>query len=294
MIDDRETAVPPSSLAARLWHRIPALLRAILVGFLVLQVGGAVSGALLLVNLKLSPRAPWFLPATIAWLWLFWRYANGWGWPPSTSRSRRVALRGRPLSGRVWAWSLFAGLLGMASVMGLVFVTARFGSLPPEAARAPFDVTSYPWWTVLSIFLAIAATAGVVEEAAFRGYMLSTIQRRHGWLTGIAFVGLMFYLAHLSHAYATLAFLPFFLIYSGFHGLLVYLTRSILPSVVLHSIADFVVVPMQFGVVPDPGHLKFVTHGGFTLVLAAAAALPFRRLAAVAREEGLAEADFRE
>ena len=62
--------------------------------------------------------------------------------------------------------------------------------------------------------LSVAATAGVVEEAAFRGYMLSIIEARHGWVAGILIVALLFYAAHLSHAYATIAFLPFFMAYS--------------------------------------------------------------------------------
>jgi membrane protease YdiL (CAAX protease family) len=188
----------------------------------------------------------------------------------------------------VWFWSLLAGALGMVSVMGLVFVTSKFGNLPGKAFEPPFAVSTYPWWTVLSIFLSIAATAGVVEEAAFRGYMLSAIARRHGWIVGIVVVGVVFYVAHLSHAYATLAFLPFFLAYSALHGLLVYLTRSILPSVVLHAVADFIVVPMQFGVIPGPGESTFVTHGGLTTVFALAATPAFVRLAAIARESNLA------
>jgi hypothetical protein len=37
----------------------------------------------------------------------------------------------------------------------------------------------------VSVFAAVALTAAVVEEAAFRGYMLSGIQRRFGWAVGI-------------------------------------------------------------------------------------------------------------
>lgn len=184
---------------------------------------------------------------------------------------------------------MIAGGLGMISVMGLIFVTSRFANLPQEAYQAPFDVSAYPSWTVFCIFLNIATVAGVVEEAAFRGYMLSQIQRRHGWIIGIVITGLMFFVSHLSHAYASLAFLPFFLTYSLFHGILVYVTRSILPSIVLHTVADFIVVPMQYGVIAGPGDSTFVTHGALTLIFGVAAVPAFRRLATIAREERLAE-----
>jgi hypothetical protein len=52
---------------------------------------------------------------------------------------------------------------------------------------------------------------------------------------------------HLSHAYATLVFLPFFLAISAVHGLLVKYSGSIRPSVLLHALADFVVIPVSYG-----------------------------------------------
>lgn len=289
MIDEAGMTSRLSSWA--LWQRVPVVVRAVVVGLLVLQIGGAVPGILLVTSLKRSPEVPWFLPATGVWLWFFWRYVKGWGWPAATARMRQADLRGRSLSGRVWFWSLLAGALGMASVMALVFVTSRFGNLPEKAYEAPFDVSTYPWWTVLSIFLSIAGTAGVVEESAFRGYMLSAIARRHGWIAGIAIVAAVFYIAHLSHAYATAAFLPFFLAYSALHGLLVYLTRSILPSIIIHSVADFIVVPIQFGVIAVPSESRFVTHGGLSIALALAAIPAFWRLAAIARENNLVAED---
>jgi len=89
-----------------------------------------------------------------------------------------------------------------------------------------------------------------VEEAGFRGFMLSPIQRRHGWSVAILITGFMFFLDHhLSHAYATFAFLPFFLAISVVHGLLVRFTGSICPSVLLHGVADFLLVPVMYGLV---------------------------------------------
>jgi len=280
---------PDAPLVLRLWQGLPIILRAIIVGMLILFVGQLPPGVFLLTSLKLSPSIPWFLPATLFWLWLFWQYLSGKGWPHSTAQQRLDDLRGRRLTGRVWIWSMIAGGLGMISVMGLIFVTSRFANLPKVAYEAPFDVSTYPSWTVFCIFLNIAAVAGVVEEAAFRGYMLSHIQRRHGWIIGIVITGVMFFVSHLSHAYASIAFLPFFLAYSLLHGYLVYLTRSILPSIVLHTVFDFIVVPMQYGVIANPGHSTFVTHGALSLIFGIAAVAAFRRLATIAREEKLAD-----
>ena len=71
-------------------------------------------------------------------------------------------------------------------------------------------------------------------------------------MDGVAILvsGMMFWLDHhLSHSYATVAFLPFFVAISVVHGLLVKYSGSIRPSAVLHAIADFIVIPITYGLV---------------------------------------------
>ena len=216
------------------WSKVPIILRAILLGLLILIVGQLPTG-LIFFNLQTTASIPWFLPITLIWLWLLWRYLNGWGWPSSTAQIRSQNLGANKIPAKVWFWSILGGGIGLMSVLGLTFVISHHFELPAEAYEAPFDVTLFPTWTIFSFFVSIAVTAGVVEEAAFRGYMLSQLQKRYGWPWGILITAIVFYVVHLSHAYATIAFLPFFLAYSILHGYLVYLTRSILPSVFLHA-----------------------------------------------------------
>ena len=235
---------------ARLWRRLPVIVRAILIGELVVSIGGLLPELAIVANLKTSPQVPWLLVVTGLWLWLFWWYLSGGGWPKITSDTRRQDLRGGPLSGRMWKWALVAGTFGILCTIALGFTLARLANVPRDAFKAPVDFSVYPRLTVISALLAISATAGVVEEAGVRGFMLSPIQRRHGWSIAILITGLMFFLDHhLSHAYATFAFLPFFLAISVVHGLLVRFTGSIRPSVVLHGVADFCLVPVMYGLV---------------------------------------------
>jgi hypothetical protein len=133
---------------------IVTTLRAVLLAFAILYVGGVVSGAVMFANLKLAPALPLFLPGTVLWLWLFWRYVRGDGWPRS-----------------------------------------------------------------------------------------------------------------------------FFLAHGLTMGLLVFYTRSITPGIVLHAVSDFIVLPMQYGVIPSAGESAFVWQG-WLLLLAGTAAVPaFRQLA---------------
>jgi membrane protease YdiL (CAAX protease family) len=232
------------------WNRLPAIIRGIVVAELVVTIGTIPPSIAVLLNLRTSPSIPWMLLATAAWLWFFWWYLSGHGWPRSTQEARRRDLRAPSLSKPAWTWALVAGTLGITGAIAMAFVTARVAHLPREAFAAPIDFSKYAALTVICAIACISATAGVVEEAGFRGFLISPIQRRHGWTIAILISGIMFFLDHhLSHAYATFVFLPFFLAVSVVHGLLVKYSGSIRPSVLLHALADFIVIPVSYGLV---------------------------------------------
>ena len=275
----------------RLWNRLPVIVRAIIIGELVVSIGGLPPPLAIIANLRTTPRVPWMIVPTALWLWLFWWYLRGGGWPRQTAESRKHALRGDSLPARVWGWALLAGTFGIASTLALGFATLRVAGVTREGFASPINLSNYPMLSVICAIASISATAGVVEEAGFRGYMLSPIQRRHGWIVGILITGFMFFLDHhFSHAYATFAFLPFFLAISIVHGLLVKYSGSIRPSVVLHGIADFLVIPIMYGLV-GLFSVTPVSQTGFdaelaiclalTLFFALAAVVPFRRLAII-------------
>jgi membrane protease YdiL (CAAX protease family) len=266
-----------------LWRRLPALLRGALVAVAILLVGQLPPGVFLVLGLRFTPTIPWFLAGTAIWLVAFWMYLGGRGWPAGTRASRRRDLRGAPLAPAIWRWSLLAGGLGVVSAFCVALLTGLVADLPAAAFEAPFDLSPYPWWTTLAFFLNIALVAGVVEEAAFRGYMLSVVERRHGWVAAIASVAALFYLVHLGHAYATAALLPFFMAYSLLHGLLVFLTRSILPSVVIHALGDAVILPMQYGVFPNPLGASVSNHVLLVVATALASGLVMVHLARLTR-----------
>jgi membrane protease YdiL (CAAX protease family) len=237
-------------MLSHFWNRLPAILRGILVAELVVTIGTTPPSVAVILNLRTSPSIPWMLIVTAGWLLFFWWYVSGHGWPRSTQEARRRNLRAPLLSKRAWIWALIAGTLGITGMIAMAFVTARLAHLPREAFSAPIDFSKYGALTIISAIACISATAGVVEEAGFRGFLISPIQRRHGWTIAILISGIMFFLDHhLSHAYATFVFLPFFLAISVVHGLLVKYSGSIRPSVLLHALADFIVIPVSYGLV---------------------------------------------
>lgn len=264
------------SSLSRFVSRTPALVRGVFAAFALLVVGGAPPGVALVLSLRLRAETPWFLLVTVAWIGLFWWWARGGGPPRHLGEARRANARDGPLAVRPWLGSLLAGGLGVAGAMSLALLTARLAKTSQGQLDAAFDLALLAPATAIAAIAAIAMTAGVVEEIAFRGYMLSVVQRRHGWTVGILATGLAFFAAHLDHGYASLAYLPMFLAYSVVHGLLVRATGSIRPSIVLHAVGDFLMLPLQYGIVGADWHLPAGTCAAFAVGFFAASALAFR------------------
>jgi Type II CAAX prenyl endopeptidase Rce1-like len=215
-------------MLSHFWNRLPAILRGILVAELVVTFGTIPPSMAVILNFRTSPSIPWMLVVTAAWLSFFWWYVSGHGWPRSTQEARRRDLR---------APSLFEARMDMGAHCRDTwdyrhdrdgFRDGASGASAAGGVRAPIDFSKYRALTIICAIACISATAGVVEEAGFRGFLISPIQRRHGWTIAILISGIMFFLDHhLSHAYATFVFLPFFLAISVVHGLLVKYSGSI-------------------------------------------------------------------
>src|SRR5438105_580889 len=156
-----------------MWRRIPVIVRAVVIGFLVTGTITVPWAMLASLNLKHWPTIPWSALATAPLLWLYWQYLKGKGWPASTAQSRRANLRAQPLSSGVWGMSLFAGMIGLGALLAFQAVLARLVSLPPEQEMP--DVSNMPSLTLLVLVVMGSVVAGVTEEAGFRGYMQGMI-----------------------------------------------------------------------------------------------------------------------
>ena len=226
------------------WQRLPIILRAILTGIAVLFAGtvpwSGIAGHAFFAgwNLRIFSSVPWAILPTSAYLWLYWRYLDGSGWPSSTAQARRMNLRANPLSAEVWGMSLFAGTIGLATLFPLLRIMNRLAILPAEAEPITMP-PQMPFVTVFLLLVMSSVVAGIVEEAAFRGYMQGPIERRYGPAVAIIVNGTVFGLAHYNHHPASvLVMLPFYLAVTAVYGGLAYATNSILPGMVLHAAGD--------------------------------------------------------
>ena len=220
------------ALVYALWRRLPVLVQAVITGLAVATAGTVPWAALVAANIKHKPALPWAVPIMAVYLWFFWRYVRGEGWPQSTAEARRASSRANGLMADLWGPALLAGVLGLVSVLLLQGVLSRVVALPQQR---DLDVSQYPVLTVLLWVLMSAVVSGVVEETSFRGYVQRPIERRHGPVVAILVTGSLFGLVHFSHPEVTLVLLPYYMAVAAVYGALAHLTDSTLPSMVLHG-----------------------------------------------------------
>ena len=215
-----------------LWVRLPVIVQAVVTGLAVATAGTVPWATLASANIKYQPALPWAVPIMAVYLWVFWRYVRGEGWPRSTAAARRASSRANALPSDLWGPALLAGVLGLVSVLLLQGVLSRLVALPPQR---DLDVAKSPALSVLLWVLMSGVVAGVVEETAFRGYLQRPIERRHGPVIAILVTGTLFGLVHFTHAEVTLVLLPYYVAVAAVYGALAHLTDSTLPSMVLHG-----------------------------------------------------------
>jgi len=185
---------------------------------LVMIAGTVPRNLLFLANLSFFNRVPWAAPVAAVGLWFFWKYL---GRP-----------YGRPIPGRVWRWAMASGVTGIVALVFGLRVVNRLVVLPEQ--KLP-DLSGVPDVTVVSLLLMAAPVAGVVEETAFRGYMQAPIERRSGLLLAILITGTMFAVAHLDF---TWILWPYYLAVAALYGVVAHMSRSVLPSMVLHTMGN--------------------------------------------------------
>jgi len=227
-----------------LWRRLPVVVRAVVSGWLVTSVGTGLWVLLTIANQKYFTSLPWAMLPTAGYLWLLWRYLRGEGWPRETAEARRESLRANRLSPEVWSAAIGSGLLGLIWVLVVQQVLNRMVRLPQQIVP---DTSHIPAVTLVGLLFMAAIVAGVVEEAAFRGYMQGPIEKRHGPVAGILVTGVMFGFGHFTHPEVTVVLMPYYVAVAAVYGGLAYITNSILPSVVLHAGGNMFVFLGQFG-----------------------------------------------
>ena len=189
------------------------------------------------LNLRLGHAVPWAILPMAVYLWTYWQFIGGAIGPRDSAEWRRVNLRAHTISSDMWGPSLLAGLVGFGALLALLAVMQRLIELPQSpAVSVPAGI---PFITLFLLLVMSSIVAGVTEEAAFRGYMQTPIERRYGVIVAILVNGTMFGLLHFSnHPTAVFTMLPYYIGVAAVYGGLTWATDSILPALVLHAGGD--------------------------------------------------------
>ena len=225
------------------WSWLPVIVRAIVLGFVVLEIGSTVTFLPLLGNLKFHPEIPWAFPGTLIVLGLYAAYFSGWGPPTATREARRKYSRFFVPSGRIWGAAIPAMGFGIIALIALRLLSPSV--MPVRAPSIPISFSSLPLPTIIGALLSIVVIAGVTEEMAFRGYVQRPLEEAYGIVPAVLIVGIMFWVAHFDHG-VSVTHLPFQMSASIALGLLAYATRSLIPAMIAHAVGDFLLVPVYF------------------------------------------------
>jgi membrane protease YdiL (CAAX protease family) len=225
------------------WNWLPVIVRAIVLGWVVLTIGSTVTLLPLLGNLKFHPEIPWAFPVTVVVLVVFGAYFSGWGPPVATRDARKKLARASWPSARIWGAAIPAIVFGIVALVALRLLLPSL--MPVRAPSVSISLSSYPLATIIGALISIAAIAAVTEEIAFRGYMQKPLEEAYGIIPAVLLVGIMFWVAHLDHG-ITITHLPFQMSASIGLGLLAYLTRSLIPAMIAHGAADILLQPAYF------------------------------------------------
>jgi membrane protease YdiL (CAAX protease family) len=216
-----------------LFSRVPAVVWTGIFALVLTVSAGAIWTVLLISNNATSPAIPWAVAVMALLLWLMWQYLGGSWRPRSTSEARRLYLRARPLSGQVFALALVAGLLSIVALVGFWIVLHQLVNIP---SRALPNFSGYPLFTVALVLVMSSLVSSLAEEAGFRGYFQVALERDLRGPIAIVIMSLVIAPAHALTQGFVWPILLWYFCADVMFGTMAFLTRSILPSTMVHSI----------------------------------------------------------
>jgi membrane protease YdiL (CAAX protease family) len=114
---------------------------------------------------------------------------------------------------------------------------------------ASFDPASLPAEAQVVAVAMTALVAAVVEEAAYRGYLQTCLERLWGPSVAIVAIASLFTLAHLPAAWSHRLLLGSIFVAGMLFGSVAAIFGSIRPCILLHALVDWIVLPVEWGLI---------------------------------------------
>ena len=217
----------------KVWHRIPIIIRAIILGFSISTIGVLAWSVLATVI-----PMPWSFILMIGLLWIFWKYFSGNWWPNSTKEFRKENFRKLKLPSKNLLLGLLAAIFIVVIEQSGLIVTFRLTEFPAERFSLEYSfLENVPLWAAWLVVIMISSVAGICEEIGFRGYMQVPIEKKYGPLIAVSIVSVVFVLVHLHQAWSGPILIQIFFI-SVLFGSIAYYSGSLIPGMFGHILMD--------------------------------------------------------
>ncbi len=276
--------------------RIQAVIWSLVISSLISLLGAGIWTLLITRNLETTPSLPWAIPIMAVILWLIWQYLDGKGWPRTTAKERHAYLRAKAVSRPLWTWGLLASLLALIALAGLWIVLVELVGAGGNPTIP--DYSRYPRLTVVLGLLMGSLVSPFTEEAGFRGYAQSRLERVFPAAAAIGIASLLFALWHGPTQGFVWPKLLFYFIVGVAFGTTACLTQSVLPALPAHILGDltffFLIWPYDSSrplVWRDGAGPDFWASAALAVLFGGLAILSYRRLARITRETRTAGSD---
>ena len=262
------------------YGRILTVAWAAILGVFIALSGQGVWSALIAANLATTPAIPWAVGVMAVVLWLIWQYLGGRWSPQSTSDARRMRLRANALPRDVFGWAILAGALSIVALSGWWLLISQLRGISGSVLP---DMSKFPWLTTVLAVAMGTLVSPVLEQAGFWGYCQAMLEQEFSGPTAIVVAALLF--ALLPHPPMHVVLWPklilFFLTGLTF-GMTAYLTKSILPGLVVHIfglLAFFTIVFRPTSAPTTSGDVWVWIHAVQIIAFGALSIAAFARLA---------------
>lgn len=244
----------PAEAPAPGTHPSAAYAWPIVSGLLIVSVGFIPWMLMADLNARVRPDLPWAAALTLAYLAILLAWLGGAGGPRRTACERRRRLRFWPPTPLRPPDRPGVPTVGLVALLGVLYVAwIAIGRASPMPDLAAYPTTAHRW----SLFLMGGLTSGVLEEAAYRGYVQTGLERR-GAGNAVLITSLVFTASHVTQGVAALLLLaPGLFVASMAYGALAQRTGTILPGIVIHVLGDLSYV--YFGVLRGDVSLLFAS-----------------------------------
>ncbi|MFS4456374.1 lysostaphin resistance A-like protein [Maribacter sp. 2304DJ31-5] len=216
-----------------IWQKLPAWIKAILLNIVLLFPIVILNQLIVQLNLKFSPQFGWGLLLVLATLYLYWNLVRKWN-PFKGEKDIKLSL-----AFDLTDFSNILDCIGLGiftfSIISLGFII--FDVQESQQLQFIYGFSNLGPLTAIPLLLALALTAGLVEEVTYRGFIQNTTHKKYSRILSYVIIGSLFSLLH---------FLPWPLILpyalvSIAYSIVADRQRSIGLGVFTHSLYDFII-----------------------------------------------------